>query len=139
MSLTISFSVAKMWLAHARPVINVQHYSANSAFYLSPHAREVLHYNDVTIPLTLSDVDSLENKPHPQSVPGKASKTHTHSQVFLSQAYGGFDQGQSLSLVREQFLRRLTLDESTSSYTPDFLTNIDHFSASDLGISPETA
>ena len=33
--------------------------------------REVLYYNDVTIPLTLSDIDCLEHKPHPQSVPSK--------------------------------------------------------------------
>jgi len=46
-------------------------------------SREVLHYDDVTIPLTLSDVDSLQNKPKPQSVPGKDNYSPKHFQNLI--------------------------------------------------------
>ena len=73
-----------------------------------PHTREVLHYNDVTIPLTLSDVGSLENKPHPQSVPGKANKTHTHS---LSQVMVALIKGSLISSKRVVFVETHFKDE----------------------------
>jgi len=61
---------------------------------------EVLHYNDVTIPLTLSDVDSLQNKPKPQSVPGK---DNIHPKHFLKPKL--YDVGSKVSLSEPTFIR----------------------------------
>lgn len=60
------------------------------------HTREVLHYDDVTIPLTLSDVDSLQNKPKPQSVPGKDN--------YSPETFPKFDVGSKVSLSVPSFV-----------------------------------
>ena len=41
-------------------------------YYILNH-REVLHYDDVMIPLTLSDVEAMEGKSPPTSLPGTVS------------------------------------------------------------------